>query len=63
VFRTVFTFLTNLWLYYSKSEALDVKKLEEYIAMVKKINDSALTKASLIVDADDVKRKCMPVCG
>ena len=58
----VHVLLTNLWHDCSKSEALDVEKLEEYVAMVKKINDKHLSKASLIVDANDVKQKCTSVC-
>jgi hypothetical protein len=39
-----------------KSEALDVEKVEEYVSMVEKIHERHLSKASIIVDSEDIKR-------
>src|SRR4051794_1675312 len=48
--------------FYRKAEALDVDKAEEYQDMVRKIKASKLVKVSIIVDMDDVKKKCRAVC-
>ena len=42
----------------SKTDALDVEKESEYQEMVAKIAESNFSKISIIVDMNDVKRKC-----
>lgn len=44
---------------FSKTNALDVEKESEYCEMVEKIEENSYEKMNVIIDINDIKKKCL----